>query len=86
VILEAMAAGLPIITTNVGGIQEIVTKESAWLCPPGDAEALAGAMLHAVHSTDLHERGETARRLAASHYGLEHMAARYEALYRRLVP
>jgi glycosyltransferase involved in cell wall biosynthesis len=85
VILEAMAAGLPVITTNVGGIQEIVTKESAWLCPPGDADALAGAMLHAVHATDLRERGEIARRLAASGYGLEQMAVRYEDLYRSLV-
>jgi len=86
VILEAMAAGLPIVTTDVGGIPEVLPKESAWLCPPGDAEALAGAMLHAVNCADLRERGEAARRLAASNFGLEHMAARYEDLYRRLLP
>jgi glycosyltransferase involved in cell wall biosynthesis len=86
VILEAMAAGLPIITTDVGGIPEVVPSESAWLCPPGDAEALADAMLHAVNCADLRERGDAARRLAASSYGLEHMAARYQGLYRRLLP
>ena len=86
VILEAMAAGLPIVSTGVGGIPEVLPKESAWLCPPGDAGALADAMLQAVACKDLRERGEAARRLAAASYGLEHMAARYEDLYRRLLP
>jgi glycosyltransferase involved in cell wall biosynthesis len=86
VILEAMAAGLPIITTDVGGIPEIASTESAWLCRPGDAEALASAMLHAVNCKDLLQRGEIARRVASSTYGLEHMAARYQELYLRLLP
>jgi glycosyltransferase involved in cell wall biosynthesis len=86
VILEAMAAGLPIVSTGVGGIPEVLPKESAWLCPPADAGALADAMLQAVACKDLRERGEAARRLAAASYGLEHMAARYEDLYRRLLP
>jgi glycosyltransferase involved in cell wall biosynthesis len=82
VILEAMAAGLPIVSTNVGGIPEVLPKESAWLCPPGDPDALAAAILQAAQSSDLRERGEIARRLAAAKYGLDHMAARYEELYR----
>jgi glycosyltransferase involved in cell wall biosynthesis len=86
VILEAMAAGLPIVTTGVGGIPEVLAKETAWVCPPGNAEALAGAMLHSVNCGDLQRRGEIARRLAISSYGLEHMAAHYEDLYRRLLP
>jgi glycosyltransferase involved in cell wall biosynthesis len=85
VILEAMAAGLPIVSTNVGGIPEVVAKESAWLCPPGDAGALAAAMLQAVECGDLRERGEASRRLAAASYGFEPMARRYEQLYRRLL-
>jgi glycosyltransferase involved in cell wall biosynthesis len=86
VILEAMAAGLPILSTNVGGVPEVLSKESAWLCPPGDAEALASAMLQAVECHELQERGETSRRTAAASYGIEHMARRYEELYRRLLP
>jgi len=85
-ILEAMAAGLPIVSTNVGGIPEVVAKESAWLCPPGDAGALAAAMLQAVECGDLRKRGESSRRLAAASYGIEHMARRYQELYRRLLP
>jgi glycosyltransferase involved in cell wall biosynthesis len=85
VILEAMAAGLPVLSTSVGGIPEVLPKKSSWLCPPGDAEALAGAMLQAAGSGDLRERGETSRRVAVAEYGLEHMTQRYEELYRRLL-
>ena len=83
VIMEAMAAGLPIISTNVGGIPEVVS-ETAWLCPPGDADALAGAMLHAVNYGDLQKLGEIGQLLATSKLGMEHMAAGYLELYRRL--
>jgi glycosyltransferase involved in cell wall biosynthesis len=85
VILEAMAAGLPIVSTNVGGIPEVLSKESAWLCPPGDADILARAMLQAVNCADLRERGEMARQLAENRHGLEHMASSYQELYKRLL-
>lgn len=45
-LLEAMAAGVPAVATTVGGIPEIATHgETALLVPPGDVEALAGALL-----------------------------------------
>jgi glycosyltransferase involved in cell wall biosynthesis len=86
VILEAMAAGLPVVTTDVGGIPEVVSRESAWLCRAGDAESLASAMLHAVNCKNLAQRGEMARRVASSRYGIEHMATHYQELYLRLLP
>ena len=44
-LLEAMAAGVPVVATNVGGIPEIVKHgESALLVPPGDIDSLAAAM------------------------------------------
>jgi glycosyltransferase involved in cell wall biosynthesis len=44
-LLEAMAAGVPVVATSVGGIPEIVRHgESALLVPPGDRDALAAAM------------------------------------------
>jgi glycosyltransferase involved in cell wall biosynthesis len=45
IVLEAAAAGLPILATNVGGIPEIVSGTDTALLPPEDADALARAML-----------------------------------------
>jgi glycosyltransferase involved in cell wall biosynthesis len=43
-IIEAMAHGLPVVATNVGGIPDTVSPEMAILVAPGDVDALAGAM------------------------------------------
>jgi len=44
VLIEAMACGKPVIATNIGGPNEVVTDEVGCLVPPGDAEALARAV------------------------------------------
>jgi colanic acid/amylovoran biosynthesis glycosyltransferase len=45
VIMEAMAAGLPVVSTSIGGIPEMVIQnETGFLVPPGDVTALAGAI------------------------------------------
>lgn len=44
VIMEAMAAGRPVLATWVAGIPELVTPETGWLVPAGDADALAAAI------------------------------------------
>jgi glycosyltransferase involved in cell wall biosynthesis len=45
VIMEAMATGLPVISTNIGGIPEMVVQnETGFLVQPGDSVALAGAI------------------------------------------
>ncbi|MFL6332377.1 MAG: glycosyltransferase [Pyrinomonadaceae bacterium] len=60
-LLEAMAAGLPVVATAVGGVPEIVSDgESALLVPPRDEQALAAALARALSDRGL------ARTLAAS--------------------
>lgn len=45
VLMEAMASGVPVITTQIAGISELVTHgESGWLVPPGDVPSLAAAI------------------------------------------
>jgi glycosyltransferase involved in cell wall biosynthesis len=63
VVLEAAAAGKPLITTNVGGIHEIYGPLSAALIPAGDAPKLAQAIAHAMREPAA--MNETARLLRA---------------------
>ena len=87
VFLEAMAAGLPLVGTRVGGLAEMIEDgENGLLVEPRDAEQLARAMLRVLGD------GETARRWgAASHarvvqeFDVATMVARYEALFARLL-
>lgn len=55
-IVEAMAHGLPVIATNVGGIPDVVTSETGLLVPPADADALARAMIHLARDAELRAR------------------------------
>ncbi|MBS0123384.1 glycosyltransferase family 4 protein [Thetidibacter halocola] len=49
VLMEALAAGVPVVTTQIAGVPELVTPgETGWLVPPGDAAALADAMARAL--------------------------------------
>lgn len=61
-VIEAMAHGLPIITTNVGGSPDLLTPDSGILVPPGDSAALAEAMHFLASDPALRKRmGQAAR-------------------------
>ena len=57
VIMEAMAAGLPVVSTNIGGIPEMVIEnETGFLVQPGDAVALANAIEKVIDDRSLAQR------------------------------
>ena len=57
VILEAQAAGLPVVTTNVGGIPGAVEHGvDALLCPPRDSIAMTDAIQSVIEDSDLRRR------------------------------
>jgi glycosyltransferase involved in cell wall biosynthesis len=76
-LLEAMAAGAPIVVTRVGGIPEVVGDESAVIVPPEDATALAAALV-AVLSDD---ESATARASHARRDVLRFTSAAADAAY-----
>jgi glycosyltransferase involved in cell wall biosynthesis len=82
-ILEAMAAGKPVVATAVGGTPEAVTDGvTGRLVPARDAGALAAAMLELLGSSDEPRRlGEAARRRVYEHFRVELMVRRHEQLY-----
>lgn len=69
VVTEAMATGLPVITSSTTGAAEIVTPESGIvLADPEDVEKLSHALLHLVKNSDLRkEMGLAARQIAEQH-------------------
>jgi glycosyltransferase involved in cell wall biosynthesis len=65
VLIEAMASGLPFVATDVGGIPELLDGAGGFLCPPGDARALAETILRALDrltEIDPHLLADRARR------------------------
>jgi sugar transferase (PEP-CTERM/EpsH1 system associated) len=82
-LLEAMATGLPVIATQVGGNSELVTHDvSGMLVPSGDTAALTGALLGYLTDPVLARRhGVAARATVEARYSLERMVADYAALY-----
>lgn len=85
-LLEAIAAGRPVVATAVGNVPRIVqVTDSGWLCTPGDVDSLASALESAILSECRIEIGEQARAKVSQFFSAERMSADYELLYRRLV-
>ncbi|MFO7914688.1 MAG: glycosyltransferase [Candidatus Krumholzibacteriales bacterium] len=82
-VLEAMACGLPVISTDVGSVSEIITdRENGILIPSGDTEALTDAMMELASDRNLRERlGGNARRKVAGSFSDEKMAEKYIAVF-----
>ena len=84
-VLEAMAAGLPVVASAVGGVPELV-GETALLVPPRDEAALAEAIALLLADESLRRRlGAAARERALSEFSLARFRAAHVELYERLI-
>lgn len=85
-ILEAMASGLPVIATAVGGNPELVEPDSSGVLVPVDDEAaLIQALERYIDDSALRRaHGRRGRELVESRYSLNRMVAAYDRLYREI--
>ncbi len=85
-ILESMAAGVPVVATQVGGNPELVTNDRGILVPPGDENALTHAMERLLRNPAMRaEFGANAKAFAESNFTLAAMQKKYEDLYADLL-
>lgn len=82
VVIEAMANGLPIVTTHVGGTDETV-QDPRWIVPPHNATALATTMQHMLELTREERNAIGAQnRQTAQRFDINHICDEWETLYR----
>jgi glycosyltransferase involved in cell wall biosynthesis len=83
VVLEALCAGLPVVSTNVGGIHEVVDASNGILLPEGDVEALANAMkkiMQQRNNYNSHNISESAR----AKFGYDTIGKEISDIYKKI--
>jgi glycosyltransferase involved in cell wall biosynthesis len=82
VLIEAMACGVPCVTTDVGD-SRVIVGDGGFVVPPGDAAALAKSWMH-VLGADLVGLAQRARTRAIEHYSIDRICGLYAASYEEM--
>jgi glycosyltransferase involved in cell wall biosynthesis len=86
-LFEAIAAGVPVVASAVGGVPDVVSPAEAMLVPSDDPAALAAAVTETLENAAAAlERARAARRRLEREFALQPWLERYEVLYRALHP
>jgi glycosyltransferase involved in cell wall biosynthesis len=86
-LIEAQAAGVPVVSTRVGGTPSVVVdRDTGWLVEPDDVEGFAGRVSALLHDPAARSRtGAAGRRVALERFGLEEFVERIDWIYSRLM-
>jgi len=83
VVLEGLASGVPVVSTAVGGVPELITHgENGWLVPAGDQQEMADAIVSLIQQPRLRATlAENGRRHVESNFTVEKFMEQWEAVY-----
>jgi glycosyltransferase involved in cell wall biosynthesis len=85
-LIEAAAAGVPAVATDVGGVSEVVAPDTGILVPPNDESALARALIDIADEPERRQAmAERARERAMSRYSIEYLLRAISELYEELI-
>ncbi len=86
-VLEAMAYGLSVITTNVGGIPKLISHgETGFIFEPGDTKAMAECLSKLLNDEELRRRiGQQAREFVIKNYSFEKHLEKLKAVYSKVI-
>ena len=75
-LMEAMAEGIPVVSTTTGGIGELLRDGAGLMVPPGDPAALAEALERLIRSPELRRQlGDAGRRRVSEEFSIERVVA-----------
>lgn len=84
--LEAMACGVPVVSTNVGGLPELnVHGETGFLCELGDIECMTMLAAKILSNATLHEQMRNAALARAEQFDIAHIVPQYESYYKQII-
>lgn len=84
--IEAMAAGLPLVATDIAGVNEVITpNENGLLVPPEQPEQLAKAMLELRDREDRNQLGNTSFQRAQTEFSVAETVDTHLTMYRKLL-
>jgi phosphatidylinositol alpha-1,6-mannosyltransferase len=81
VVLEAMATGIPLVTTQVAGVSEFAQDDACQIIPPGSSKALAKAILEVFHSQGARDKG----RFRPGEFWIRHDEAYFASSLKKLL-
>lgn len=86
-ILEGMACGVPAVTSNIGGLPELIEDGvSGFLCDPEDIEGMAQKSLHILKQENLPNFQKAAIDRSVKEFSIDKIGPQYESLYKGLMP
>lgn len=84
VVFEALASGVPVVTTNVADLEHIITKEYGIVVPVGNVEALANGMHNMIRNRQKYN-STTLRELVFNTYSMDSVSEKLAQLYQRVI-